>query len=103
MTLDRFAQQSSGIERRTVGGCDNSDLALRDDRHFRDRNAKQIRMNRPKAGRQCAQLNAFYAALFEKRDWILKVVVCVLGAIGSEDSPGRHWFAVNGFNDAELV
>src|SRR5689334_4393714 len=57
----------------------------------------------PKSRRQCAQLNSFYAAAFDKRDRILEVVVSILRAIGRENSARRHWLAVDSFDDAQLV
>src|SRR3954470_6640894 len=60
-------------------------------------------MDGPETRRQRAKLNTFYAALLNERDRILEIVVRVLGAVGSEDSTWRHWFAVNRLNDAHLV
>ena len=54
----------------------------------------------PKSGRQSAQLNTFYSATLDERDWVLKVIVCILRAVGSEDTARRHWFTVNRFNDS---
>src|SRR5215207_10841828 len=57
----------------------------------------------PESGRKRAQLNAFHSASFDKRDRILKVVMSVLRAVGSEDTARRHRFAVNRFNDPHFV
>ena len=60
-------------------------------------------MNGPETRRQRAQLNAFDATLLQKRDWILKVVVRVLRAIGGINSSRRHGIAVDGFDHAEFI
>src|SRR4029450_2547033 len=60
-------------------------------------------MDGPQTRRKCAQLNSFDAALFDERDRILEVVVCVLGAVGCENSAWGHWFAIKGVNHAQLV
>src|ERR1043165_5102644 len=57
----------------------------------------------PQSRRQRAQLDAFYASLFDERDRILKVVVRVLRAIGCEDAARRDRFTVDCFDDAEFV
>src|SRR6478672_5753697 len=57
----------------------------------------------PETRRDRAELNTFHAALFDKRDRILEVVVSILCAVRREDATGRHRFAVNGFNDAHLI
>src|SRR5688572_7546099 len=103
MVRNRFAEQAPGIERIAVSGGDDADLTLRHYRRFRYRNAEEIRMDGPQSRRQRAQLDAFDSTLLDERDWILEVVVCVLRAIGSEDSSRRHRFAVNSFDNAEFV
>src|SRR5437764_3909486 len=60
-------------------------------------------MDGPKARRQSAELNAFDPALFDESDWILKVVVRVLCAIGGEDSTRHHWLAIDCFDDSQFV
>ena len=60
-------------------------------------------MDGPKTRRQGAELNAFDPTLFDEGDWILKVVVRVLGAIGSEDSAWRHWLAIDCFDYSQFV
>ena len=103
VALDRLAEQPASIERRAVGSRDDADLALRDDSRFGDRDAEQVRVNRPQARRQCAQLDAFDAALFNKGNRVLKVVVRILRPVRRENSTGRVRLAVNGFDDAHLV
>ena len=60
-------------------------------------------MDGPKARRQSAELNAFDATLFDEGDWILKVVVRVLCAIGGKDSAWHHWLAIDCFDYSQLV
>src|SRR5229473_2241660 len=60
-------------------------------------------MNGPQPGRQSSQLNTFDAALFDEGDWVLKVVVRVLGAVEREDSARQHGLAVNRFDYTEFV
>jgi len=60
-------------------------------------------MDGPETRWQCAELNTFYAALFDKGDRILEVVVRVLCAVGREDATRRHRFAVNRFDYAHLI
>ncbi len=60
-------------------------------------------MNRPFSRRQSSQLNAFHAALFDKRNRVLKIVVRVLRSVGRENRAGLHRFAVNRFDHAEFV
>src|SRR5258707_5088109 len=60
-------------------------------------------MNRPKTRRNRTKLYALHAALFDKGDGVLKVIVSVLGAIGSEVSSRRHRSAVNCFDYSEFV
>src|SRR6266403_1341885 len=60
-------------------------------------------MNGPQARRQGPQLNAFHTALFDEGDRILKIIVRILSAIGSEDSAGGHRLAVNRFDYAQFV
>src|SRR2546423_9178855 len=60
-------------------------------------------MDGPQSRRQCAQLNTFHAAAFDKRDRILEVVVCILCTIRCEDATWRHWFTVHRFDDAHFV
>src|SRR5215213_764901 len=57
----------------------------------------------PESGRKCTQLNAFHAAAFDERDRVLKVVMSILRAVGREDAPGRHRFAVDCFDNAHFV
>src|SRR4030095_16243352 len=57
----------------------------------------------PKSRRKRAQLNAFHSTLFQKRNRILEVIVCILRAVRREDVTWRHWFTVNGFDDSQLV
>ena len=103
VAVDRLAEQTAGVERRAVGGRHDADLALRDDCRLGDRDAEQVRMNRPQSRRQRAQLYALDAALFDKGDRVLKVVVRVLRAVGREDSARRHRLAVDRFDHADLV
>ncbi len=103
MACDRFAEQPAGVERIAVCGGNDADFTLRNHRRLRHGNAEQVWMDGPQARRQRAQLDAFHTALFDERDRVLEVVVCVLRAIGSEDAPRRHRFTVNGFDDAHLV
>src|SRR5262245_7593649 len=103
MALDSLSEEPSRIEWAAISRRYYADPALRNYGRFRDRNAKQIRMNWPKSRRQSAQLNSLHTALLEKRDRILKVVVRVLCAIGCIDSTGGHWFAIDRFNHAEFV
>src|SRR6266571_1185606 len=90
MALDRFAQQTAGIQRRAIGRGHNAYLALRNHRRLGNRNAKQVWMYRPEPRRQRAQLDAFDSALLNEGNRVLKIVVGVLGAIGSENSARQH-------------
>src|SRR2546425_13216790 len=103
MAFYGFRQQATCVKRRAVGRCNDANLALRNHRCLTYRNTKEIRMDGPKARRQSAKLDAFDATLFDEGDWILKVVVRVLGAIGGEDSTRRHWLAIDCFDYSQFV
>src|SRR6185503_17980690 len=103
MPFDRFGEKATRVELRAVCGTDYADLALRNDRGFRYRHAKQVRVNRPESRRHCPELNAFDAALRDKGNRVLEIIVRVLRAVGRKDSSGGHRLAVNGFDDAHLV
>src|ERR1051325_1157150 len=60
-------------------------------------------MDGPQTGRECSQLNALHATLFDKGDRILKIIVCVLRAVGRKNSARRHGLAVNGIYDAKFI
>ena len=60
-------------------------------------------MDGPQTRRECPQLNALHATLFDKGDWILKIVVRILRAVWSKNSAWRHGLAVDSFHDAEFV
>src|ERR1700682_4018100 len=60
-------------------------------------------MDGPQTGRQRSQLNTFDTTLFDEGDWVLKVVVRILGAVEGEDSARQHGLAVNRFDYAEFV
>src|SRR5258706_8093093 len=98
-----FSQQPARIKRGAISGDDHADFTLGNDRSLGDRNAEQVRMNRPQAWRQRSQLNAFDAALFDERNRILKIVMRVLRAIQRENSSRQHRLAVNRLNDTELI
>ncbi len=57
----------------------------------------------PQPRGQCPQLDSFYAALFDKRDRILEVVMSVLRAVRREDAAGGHRLAVDRFDDAQFI
>src|SRR5262249_52091039 len=59
--------------------------------------------DRPKSGRQRAQLNAFDSALLNEGDRILEVVMTILRPVGGEDSARGQRLAVNRFDNAKLV
>src|SRR5690349_4910499 len=103
MVRDSFAKQATRIEWITVSGRHNAYLALRYHCRFGYRNAEQVRMDGPQTRRNCTELNTLDAAAFDERDRILKVIVCILGTIRSEDTTWRHRFAVDCFYDAHLV
>src|SRR5438034_10137535 len=103
MAVDGLAQESSRIQRVAVSRSYHANLSLRDNGDFGDRYAKQVRMDWPQTRRQCAQLNTFHAALLQKRNWILKIVMPVLRAIRSEDSSRRHGIAVDCFDQPEFI
>src|SRR6185436_3785457 len=96
-------KQTARIKWCAVSGNNYANLTLRNDRCLRHRNAKQIGVNRPQARWQRPQLNALYAALFDERDRILKVVVGVLRAVKCEDSSWQHRLAIDGFNHAQFI
>src|SRR5262249_32948974 len=73
------------------------------DRRLRQRNSKQVRMDRPQTWRQGSKLYALHAALLDKRNRVLKVVVRVLGAVGREDSSGRHRLPVDRLDNGPLI
>src|SRR5436853_4944431 len=103
MAFDGLCQQATRIERCAIRRRYHANLTLRDERHLRDRDAEEIRMNRPQARRQRAKLYAFDAAAFDEGNRVLKIVVRVLRAIRSEVSACGQRLAVNRFDDAKLV
>src|SRR5215213_5983403 len=103
MIGDRFAEQATGIEWRTVSGCNHADFALRNHSRLRYGNTEEVWMYGPQSGRQCPQLDSFYTAAFDKRDRILEVVMSVLRAVRREDAAGRHRLAVDSFDDAQFI
>src|SRR3954465_9807212 len=103
MAFNGLCQQTTCIERRAIRRRYHANLALRDERHFRDRDAEQVRMNRPQARRQRAKLYAFDAAAFDEGNRVLEIVVRVLRAVRSEVSTCGQRLAVNRFDDAKLV
>src|SRR5207248_11742476 len=70
---------------------------------LRDRNAEEVRMNRPQSRRQGAQLNSFDATLLDEGDRVLKIVVSILRAVRRKNSSRKIWLAVDSFDDAHLV
>src|SRR5436853_6017977 len=103
MAFNGLCQQATCIERCAIRRRYHANLTLRDERHLRDRDAEEIRMNRPQAGRQRAKLDAFDAAAFDEGNRVLKIVVRVLRAVGREVSAGGQRLAVNRFDDTEFV
>src|SRR5262245_922019 len=103
MDFDCHPEQTPEVERGAVRRRHDADLALRDHDGLRDRNAEQVRVNGPQSRWQRPHLDALYAALFDERDRVLKVVVRVLRAVGGENSARRQRLAVNRLDHANLV
>src|SRR5205085_1257362 len=94
VTVNCFGKQSAGVKWRAVRCISHTDFALRNDCDFGKRDAKQIRMDRPKSRRQGAKLYSFDASLFDKSNRVLKIIVGVLCAIRRKNAPRRHWLTV---------
>jgi hypothetical protein len=60
-------------------------------------------MDGPQSRRQGAQLNSFDAALLDESDWVLKIVVSILGPVRRKDTTRKIWLSVDGFDDTHLV
>src|SRR5260370_42490864 len=103
MALNGLTEEPARIERCAVGCNNNANFPLGDHCSASYRNTEKIRMNWPQPGWQRSQLNTFYAALLNKGNWILKIVVGVLSAIGREDASRKHWLAVDRLNDADFI